>query len=419
MEDCVRYDRKLLDCIPYENRKSVENVLKSIQESHVMLKVVSNAFTYNNDFHFLNLSVIGSFGRMDGCVNISDYDILYLYEGDKDETKVVNIQKLITKTISENKALLFDHRNEIESEIFDFNSSPAYPILSFSEIREFLSSDKTRNRAIQIITEGRCISNSEKLMNLKIDILNKFGFSDTSTSLDFSLLINYLNELKNSYFSNIIDSLSKSSKKGKNIKILKLFSLREFFYLSTLFALAEIAIGVSNRRIKHDEALRILSAPSILKVTSYANPIGNFILLLRELPHSNQKEVTEIFMLDDKQYKYNYLNNYYEKDMLINNILKQSLAVTSEFDTLLSYLHDPRYLTIIDKCGIDYLQWSTNPKLVALTKNRDRLINISKKYADSIIKSINILNDCSPMIFDEAIRILNLIKEYKLINEGR
>src|SRR5512145_3218145 len=138
MRDCSVFEGQLLGGIPYRSRYSVENALRSFQASNVMLHVYSEAVLSAKppqlDGRPPTVIAFGSFGRMDGAPSVSDYDVLFLYQGPVSTTHSEALRAFARRIVQSNRALPFDHRDEIEGGTFDFAKSPAYPILSTTEL---------------------------------------------------------------------------------------------------------------------------------------------------------------------------------------------------------------------------------------------------------------------------------------------
>jgi hypothetical protein len=246
MKYCDEFERRLLAGIPYRFRQDVESILQSFHDSRVMLGVYRRAVESSSlSTHSMrsNLSVVafGSFGRLDGSAALSDFDVVYLYRSSKDVKHVQEIRGLITEIIRHNRALLFDHRSEIEQNTFDFDKSPAYPVIATEE----LFGNDPFNRTLQVLTEGRVIYGDDQIAGLRKDLLEKqYGYTENVYSLDFSKLRQDLSNLTTVFCTTTIKQLQGEKIKANNRKILKVFALREFFYLATLFAMTEIALAV-------------------------------------------------------------------------------------------------------------------------------------------------------------------------------
>src|SRR5262249_21897888 len=141
-------------------------------------------------------------------------------------------------------------------------------------------------QALQLLTESRIIRGNVALTNLRHQIASKYGYVNNEHAIDLTRLREGLFNLKAAYAKGFIGRLARSKQSLLNRKILKLFCLREFFYLATLFSVAEVAIAVVTKGADFDEIIRILSAPCLIKVASFASPSGFLVQLI----HSQSPE---------------------------------------------------------------------------------------------------------------------------------
>ncbi|MEJ1354255.1 MAG: hypothetical protein RPU52_08455 [Candidatus Sedimenticola sp. (ex Thyasira tokunagai)] len=220
MKDCRYFEDELLAGIPYRFRAHVEETLRSFQESKVMIQLISNAITSVSEVCEASempdiVLAIGSFGRLDGCARLSDYDIVYVYDGPFDEIRLQSIRQTIRKIVTDNKALTFDHREPIENGTFDFDASPAYPVLSLDELRE----NDNKIRILQILTEGRVILGEDKIAEFKSRELEGFGYTANKHSFDLTPLRDALSEMKNAFCTDFIGRLKTENRKLTNRKI--------------------------------------------------------------------------------------------------------------------------------------------------------------------------------------------------------
>ena len=275
MKDCRFFEQRLLSCFPYQNRNGIESTLQSVNASQVMLDVFQSAVNYslrqtNLSAEEIAIIAFGSYGRLDGHTAVSDFDFAIIYSGKEDSQRIENLRGLVKKIVLSNQCLLFDHRDKIESDDFDFSRSPAYPILSTSE----LTSDALSIRALQILTEGRIVQDGGIGAKCRIELLSSWGFSQDATRLDLSKLKTELNKFKESYCEGVMCRRVDDRWKLTNRKVLKVLALREFSYIATLFAVVEITLAVAAGDCEELDAIRVLSSPSILKIASFLSSRG-------------------------------------------------------------------------------------------------------------------------------------------------
>lgn len=420
MHDCNFFEQCFLSGIPYRFRMFTENALKASQESQVMLNLFGNALSSAMASTSLGLPnlfmvAIGSYGRLDGASKYSDYDILYLYEGNKNNDFVVIIRQFIKEIIAGNKALLFDHREEIERDTFDFDTSQAYPVLSTDE----LFHDDYETRALQFLTEGRALCQPEAIDQLKKDMITKYGYTQNINELDFRKLTTALENLKNAFCTDIIGRLAASGRKLNNKKILKLFALREFFYIATLFSVSEIAIGISTNNFTIIESIRKMSSPSTLKVSSFGDPNSPMHVLLRNQIPEVLEEIIKILEPKIDQIPLPgrmVFKSSHDDPKEISYLRAISLSVIHKFNSLLKRLHDENFLNSIEEFEPDYTTWIGKRQFSHITKSREELIQSSKILASTIVEILTFISEATDnATFEDAIQTLNKIKYYEIV----
>ncbi len=294
----------------------------------------------------------GSFGRLDGSSLLSDFDILFLYGGAPQPERIAECRALIQSIVKSNRSMLFDHRRAIEDGLFDFDKSPAYPILSTQELLD----DHNELRGIQVITEGRAIRGTAEVQAVRHEILARKGFSENVHQLDLAPLRIALNRSKSSYCNGIIGRLAGDRGSLCNRKILKLFALREFSFIANLFALADVAIATAANIYSPMEAARILSAPSVNKIASFANPTGSFGNIVSSLALDVRKTLTELVAkwprTDDTPFSVDPT-----EPPLFAHLRVPVLAVLSRYDALLKLLHDEQFIEMIDRLDPVVTNW--------------------------------------------------------------
>ncbi|WP_022664487.1 hypothetical protein [Desulfospira joergensenii] len=420
MRDCNNFEQCFLSSIPYRFRMLTENALKASQESEVMLNLFGNALisakvSTSLDLPNILIVAIGSYGRLDGASKFSDYDILYLYEGNKDNDVVNIIRKFIKEIVIGNKALLFDHREEIENDTFDFDISPAYPVLSTNE----LFNEDYEIRALQLLTEGRALCQHEVVDQLKKDLITKYGYTQNINELDFRNLTNSLENLKNAFCTEIIGRLANSGRKLNNKKILKLFALREFFYIATLFSISEIAIGVSANNFTISQSIRKMSSPSTLKISSFGDPNNPIHALIRNQIPEVFDEIIKILEPKIDQIPLPgrmVFKSSHDDPKEISYLRAISLSVVHKFNSLLKRLHDENFLSSIAEFEPDYTTWIGKRQFSHITKSREELIQSSKILAITIVEILTFISEATDTgTFEDAIQTLNKIKDYEIV----
>jgi hypothetical protein len=362
----------------------------------------------------------GSFGRLDGAPDISDYDVLFMYPGSPDRTIVESLRASIRDIVSGNRALPFDHREEIESGVFDFDHSPAYPVLSTEELR----SAEHEIRALQLITEGRAITNGNQVRSLRSDLLRYFGLADNIYELNLAPFRKALDRMKVSYCTGIFGRLKAEHRPLSNRKILKLFALREFCHLTTLLAAAEVAIAVSGANLDADapRIAQILSSPSILKVASFGDPsasLGNLITgvspeVYRELLAIARSHRERLQSSSGTRYDETVDGNDGEAD-LFEQLKGLTLPVLREYDALIQLLHEPKFLGLIEPLEPDLTTWLGYAQFQKVLDHRASLISLTKRLASSLHEILNTvqLATRAPTL-DDAKESLTWIMQYTL-----
>jgi hypothetical protein len=416
-------ERQLLAVIPYRFRYEVEAILRAFQQSHVMLDIYAQALAVAKLPLIKGKPVcpmaiaFGSFGRLDGATNISDYDVMFLYPGGADRARVSALRSLFRELITSNQALLFDHREAIEKDKFDFDQSHAYPILAVDEIKK----QENQIRALQILVEGRCLLSAERFAPMTEDLLAVFGFSNEIHSLNLSPLRAALNQQKSNYCNGVIGGLKARRNALTNRKILKLFALREFSHLANMFALTEIAVAVSSKSCTPSSSVRMLSAPSVLKIASFGSATGPLANLLGGIAPTAKQAATAIVEEYVKKLPRAVVQSFggfsteVDEDRFTVNIRILALNVLRCLNALFELLHNPAVLKDIDRLGTDVTTWMTYAYFPKIITWRQELIEASKHLSlalSHILDRVDQTTGC-PALEDARIS-LREITEYKL-----
>lgn len=359
----------------------------------------------------------GSFGRLDGSVDVSDYDSIFVYPGARDDGCIDVVRGIITQVVSSNKALPFDHRAEIESRTFDFSASPAYPIISQDELLTLTHPI----RSLQVLTEGRLVCPDGVLEETRSGLLSRLGYSDDRHTLNFTSLRSALNDVRREYCTSIIGRLCSDHRPLSNRKVLKLFALREFFYLATLFSTAEVSIAASTGTSTSGNAVNLLSSPSILKVTSFADSTGALSHLLHRIRPEARIELSRRVaqrveaMSQAERIATTDTNVDTEESELDRNIRAVSLSPLSHYDALIQLLHDTRFLAQIDGLEPDVTTWMGFRQFDKILVHRQAMIGASKNLASMLKDILVFVRDTGwryPL--EEAIVSLDQIIDYDL-----
>ncbi|MFT3880277.1 MAG: hypothetical protein QM703_11525 [Gemmatales bacterium] len=426
MLELDQYHDRLRTSIPYRYRYEVESILRAFHHSHVMLEVYTQglkSILNTEEFAAFNPVVIafGSFGRLDGATNISDYDIMFIYQGKKDGKNIELSKKLIRRIISSNVALNFDHREAICNGSFAFDASKAYPIISEDELTGAISHDKdTEVRALQILTEGRCLNNEESYIVIANKLLSYFGFSNNIHKHNLVELKNALTRLKTEYLNGVIVRISQHGGKMTNRKLLKLFSLREFTHLANLFSLAEISLSVANRQGTVSDAIKVLGAPSILKIASFADgnrPLGVLLSGLAPEVKRDAGQIAESYIraLPREVAELYFRPGIADEDSLSTNIRVLAINVLRRFNDLLGLLHDHEFLGKIDKYEPVYANWVILKPFQSVMRYRNELVENAKTLSKALLEiSTRACQHSRCDSIDEAIAIYKEIVEYTI-----
>ena len=425
MHDYLLYEQALLASVPHRFRHDVYNAVKAFERSEVMLHIYGSAVkalpwpVRHGDITFA-LAAFGSLGRLDGSPLTSDYDVLHLYSGAKNDDVVKLIRQAIRDLISQNKALPFEHRDRIEANNFPFGTSPAYQILSFEE----LLTDNNEIQALQLLTEGRIILGKESLSPLRWNIARRYGFTDNEHALDLTQLRDALDRLKIAYGKGVIGRLAKENKSLLNRKILKLFALREFSYLATLFSVAETAIATSVSAPNPSQIIRILSAPCMIKLASFANPAAALSKIVNcqspdaatEANHIVLRYVKNLALRSEMEHANNDIS---EGSEFISDIRALVVNVLGKYDALLQRLHDPRFLVLIDAYKPDVTTWISEKEFSRILQLRTDLIQSTVVLAVCLGELFKFLNRRiqSPAL-EDAQKTLSIISGYHLESES-
>jgi hypothetical protein len=404
--------------IPGDEQGSTQNALMAYHDSRLMLEMYSralDAINLRDDSREPTPSVVafGSFGRLDGSVQMSDYDMMFLYPGAMDAKTTTAIEAAIAELISYNKSFPCDHRAEIEAGTFDFGESLAYPILSEAE----LWANEAESRALQIITEARVVRGhawmGEQVSGLLSDC---YGYAGGQYSLDLAPLRDGLARLKTSYCTEVYPRLIEERRPLTNRKILKLFALREFHYLATLLAVAEsaIAVGAHADGDAVGRARRLLGAPSFLKVASFADPAGT---LGCAVPSGGSlgEQCAKCLAQHTEKLSRPDLGIALPSSSPIDSIRALVLSVLRPYDRLLGLLHDSAFVQLIDEYKPYVTNWMIDPRLRQIGADRDALVDNTKHLARALLDVIAILSqEMGCRALEEAKATLEVVEAYSL-----
>ena len=395
MEDLREFENRLMSALPYAFRFTAEEALRSYQESRVMLHLYCNALRASK-LPLLNgkepmVVAFGSFGRLDGSVLLSDYDVVFLYSGPPASDYVNEVQAYIRRLVSANEAFPFDHRPQIVDGSFDFSRSPAYPILSTVE----LLAEPKSIRSLQVLTEGRCLTDESQLRTLRENILNDLGFSQDSLTLDLTSLRDGLAALKSAFLGSFKIRLATEPSELRNRKILKLMALREFFYLVTLLSIAEVALVVAVGACSVAKAATLLSAPMFLKLLSLSDPQEAFARVLRQIP-SNLS--TGLYERIEKQVENagdiaNLMVDGQESELprVLVGVRTITLGALIPYDKLLQKLHSPGFLDQLDKMSSDVTTWLGNRTYMEILSLREEMLMCTKALARAVLGIVDVV----------------------------
>jgi len=403
--------------IPYAEHGSIRNVLAAYGESSTMLgmcvRAVERIVLPGVDKGTICIVAFGSVGRLDGVLQVSDYDTMFIYPGGKDQDTVDSLREAITALVTTNSAMPFDHREEIEARTFAFDDSPAYPVVSQTELLSAIQLPRT----LQTLTEARVIAGRDAVDSMSKRLLaERYGFANDRHSIDLRLLRDDLARLKTAYCREVCGRLTQRPRSLGNRKILKLFALREFHYLATLFALAELAIIVQARA---DEqvlglALTLLSSPSFLKVASFADPAGTLNRMFLS-SRSLMAECSTSLARHAGRPAGTGIENPSGGPSHDRSVLSLIMDVLRPYDHLLEMVHDPDFLAEIEKFEPDVTTWMAHPVFKRILQHRGQLMSASSKLAEALLDVLGVLEqDVGCQAIDEAKITLDLIRTYEL-----
>jgi hypothetical protein len=415
VRDCGPFAQSLLAAIPNRMRDHIEATHRSFLESHVMLQQYSRALAAE-DLGYPTPIVVafGSFGRLDGSSLLSDFDILFLYQGPSNAMLVTRCRELVTNIVKSNRSMLFDHRAAIEDGSFDFDKSPAYPVLSIDEVLETTN----ETRALQILTEGRVLCGIPEVQSLRATLLSRGGYTENVHEFDLSPMRAALARMKASYCQGVIGRLATEKRPLSNRKVLKLFALREFSYLACLFSLADIAIAVSAGICSAEQAGRTFSAPSVNKLASFANPTGSFGNIIAALPPNVRESLTELVKNKSARLSAegDALSSFDTGEALFFSELRVLVvSLLSKYDALLRLLHDEQFVALIDRHDASVTNWITLRPFQRIVAYRQGLIDGSKDLAELLSQILDraSLGKPSPALEDAQISLGEII-QYQL-----
>jgi hypothetical protein len=419
MKDCERFKRSLQNALPYTVRHSIEHTISAFDASHTVLRLMATAVeaaissaASGTDLHVV---AIGSFGRLDGQADISDMDAIYLYDGPSQKRKSIKTQEMICGLVSKNQCFRFDHRRELEAHKFDFEASFAYPVIGTSE----LTNKTSNNRAIQLITEGRVLRHRDTVDSLRMKLLKGFGYEEVITDLDFTALRAALAQFKDSYCDAVIALKGKHKWDLTNRKILKLFALREFSYLATLFAVAEISLRVAMGIDDKHPPIATLSAPSIIKIASWSSPFGVFAEVLQRQGAAALNEITGVLKagltslpkLDEAFAQQQVAEG---NDPVVFRYLRAYIVpILVKHDALIDFLHNPDILASFDKYEPHLTTWIGKPQFQRVFSKRQQMIDALKAFATQLKAILPILEN-QGLIIHEADAALAEVVSYQL-----
>ena len=427
MKDFSYYERQLLACLPHRFRDSVNGSIQSFEQSRSLLQIYKRAvesWPTNIEKRQVALAAFGSLGRLDGSTLTSDYDVLHLYAGVADDECFKVIREAIKKLLQNNEALPFESRDRIANETLDFHRCPAYQILSVEE----LLGDTKQIQALQLLTESRTVLGEDMVFDIRERVLRKHGYSDNEFEVNYSPLREGLLQLNTSYRKEVMGRLAKENRTLLNRKVLKLFTLREFFYLATLFALVEAALAGCKRRGSVSETLRILSAPCILKLAASGNPTGPLSQLIyghsvevaAEVTRITSRHIKNLLLepdsaIDEESGETSGVATSAKENDFSSNFRTLALAPLAKYDILLRRLHDPEFLVLIDRFRPDITTWLGHKEFNAMLSLRRQLIQFTVSLAYCLNEVLQYINKSSPSpALDDAIKTLEVIIDYRL-----
>ncbi len=322
---------------------------------------------------------------------------------------------MVCHLVTCNKCLRFDRREELEAGTFDFSKSPAYPVLGVSELNGVAS----RTRVVQILTEGRAIRNEDRAQTIQERLLVNLGYASDTPHLDFGPFRAALASFRDAYCSGTIGKGRAKKWPLSNRKIVKLFALREFSYLANLFSLAEIAMRVSPKQLITGDAIPLISSPSILKIASFASPLGVFGMFAQALGQGPIEQMEKLLAEDykdlpegDRGFIDPILASNREGN-LITYLRAFILPVLSKFDSLLQSLHDEDSLAAFDEWASDTATWSAIPLFKRILDRRNAMVEGLRTFAGELRKLLAIIEQHGYVTHD-ADESLKQVTDYKL-----
>ena len=420
MRHCQHFESRLISSVPYHTRYGVETTLQSITASRVMLgnlqAEVKHSFTKVKNADEIIVVAFGSYGRLDGHVAVSDFDLVFIYDGDPSEREIARLRKVIRSIVTWNQCLQFDHREAIEKQRFDFDSSPAYPVVSANELR----TESQKIRALQLLTEGRIIHGDCKGTVLRHALLRQWGFSQDPTQLNLGRFRAALNEFRDSYCNGVMCKRKTDRWKLTNRKALKVFALREFSYMATMFALAETALAVAVGSCPEDQAVQLLSSPSVLKIASFSSPRGALANILEHVsPQLRNRAITVLKQhIDELRGTKGFTGEVAEVDPAEGAIFAflraLTLPVGIKYDALLSLLHSAEFMTAIDELEPDITTWLGEKSFQRILSIREEMIAASIRFAKALNDVLELVESGAHLILGDARAALEEIKGYTL-----
>lgn len=362
----------------------------------------------------------GSYGRLDGNTAVSDFDFIFIYQGSRDDATVASLRNVVRNIVSSNQCLQFDHRDKIENGGFDFSASPAYPVISEEE----LLSEAATGRAVQVLTEGRIVHGDGLGTRSRHDRLKAWGFSPDATLLNLTKLRQALNGFKDSYCNGVMCRRTADGWKLTNRKALKVFALREFSYLATMFAIAETAISVATGNCGEDTAVQLISSPSALKIASFSSPRGALAYLLEDIGVPFRNDIVQKLRahIDAVPTEDRVAPGAIEVDpgegQLFGFLRELTIPVIIKYDALLSLLHNPEFMRHVDTFEPDITTWLGNRNFQRILTYRGEMVKAAIRLANALADVLDMIERRAHPIIADARAALDEVKAYKLREAG-
>lgn len=363
-------------------RQHEESYLRAYIASRTLLiplqRAVHNVLSDLHDTSEYQLTVIalGSYGRLDASVDISDVDIILVRSNG---TNIVD--RFLQRLLLENKSLLFDHRDEIERG--NFYSIPHHEICYPSITIEELLSDTelSRQRRMQVLFESRPIYGTGYYDTVYNAVLGYYRLLTTpASSFPPQKFQKDMDDFLDGFWKVIAESKSTSKRIG-NIKIAKALLLREMYALTNRLTLAYVTLYVIR---DSKELTEILTAPNFVKIYLWLGTRFIYNRLLKLSNPTQQYLVGQLIadMDEEKKRVACAITNTEVENLDIQDIVRGYVFnVLKEYDTLLRYLRHTDYLSYIKERDSNYMVWIKEPELLALQKCRLSLLEHFRSFA--------------------------------------